>query len=121
MARILIIDDDVKFLKMLRQILERAGHEVIEAPNGDIGVKLFRKDRTELIITDLFMPEKEGLETITELKREFPTLRVIAMSGGGRKGNFDFLEMAGILGADRTFSKPFERQELLQAIQELLG
>jgi len=121
MARILIIDDDVKFLKMLRQILERAGHDVVEAPDGEIGAKVFRENRTELIITDIFMPEKEGIETIRDLKREFPTVKIIAISGGGRKGNFDFLEMAETLGADRSFSKPFERQEILEAIQELVG
>ena len=66
------------------------------------------------------MPEKERLEIITELKQEFPTLKIIAMSGGGRKGNFNFLEMAEVLGADRAFSKPTERQEMLEAIQVLL-
>jgi len=120
MARILIIDDDVKFLKMLRQMLERAGHEVVEAPNGEVGVKLFREERTELIITDIFMPEKEGIEIIRELKREFPTVKIIAISGGGRKGDFSFLEAAETLGADRSFTKPFERQEMLKAIQELV-
>jgi len=121
MARILIIDDDMKFLKVLRLMLERAGHEVVEAPNGKIGVKLFRENRTELVITDIFMPEKEGIGTIRELKREFPMVKIIAISGGGRKGEFGFLGMAEILGADRSISKPFERQEMLEAIQELVG
>lgn len=66
------------------------------------------------------MSEKEGLKSITELKQEFPTLKIIAMSGGGRKGNFNFLEMAEVLGVDRAFSKPFERQEMLEANQVLL-
>lgn len=120
MARILIIDDDVKFLKMFRQMLERAGHEVMEAPNGKIGVRLFREEQAELIITDLFMPEKEGIELIMELKQEFPTLKIIAISGGGRKGKVNILEAAETLGADRSFSKPFERQGILEAIQELV-
>ena len=121
MARILIIDDDVNFLKMLRQMLERAGHTVIDAANGKIGAQLFREDRTELIITDIFMPEKEGIEVIRELKKDFPTLKIIATSGGGRKGNFNYLEMAKTFGADRSFAKPFERQEMLDAIQELVN
>jgi CheY-like chemotaxis protein len=121
MVRIPIIDDDVKFLKMFRQMLERAGHEVIEAPNGEVGTKLFREMRPELMITDIFMPGKEGIETIRELGREFPMLKIIAISGGGRKGEFSFLEMAEALGADRSFSKPFERQEMLTAIQELVA
>ncbi len=74
-----------------------------------------------MVITDIFMPEKEGIETIRDLKRQFPQVKIIAMSGGGRKGNFDFLEMAETLGADRSFSKPFERQEMLDAIRELLA
>jgi len=93
---------------------------VLEASNGKIGAKLFREDRTELIITDIFMPEKEGLEIIKELKKDSPTLKVIAISGGGRKRDFRFLEMAETFGADRSFSKPFERQEILEAIQELV-
>ena len=120
MARILIIDDDEKFLKMFQQMLERAGHDVMTAPNGKVGMKLFRKDPTGLIITDIFMPEKEGIETIIELKNEFPTVKVIAISGGGRKGNFKYLEAVEALGANRTFSKPFERQEMLEAIEELV-
>ncbi len=121
MARILIIDDDVKFLKMLRQMLEHAGHTVLDAPNGKIGAQLFRDDRTEIIITDIFMPEKDGIELIRELKKEFPTVGIISMSGGGRKSEFNYLEMAEMLGADRSFAKPFERQEMLDAIQELVG
>ena len=120
MAHILIIDDDVEFLKMFRQMLERAGHEVVDAPNGKVGVKLFREVRPELIITDIFMPEKEGIEIILELKKEFPAVKIIAISGGGRKSEFGFLEMAEALGADRSFMKPFERQEMLRAIQELV-
>jgi len=121
MARILIIDDDVNFLKMLRQMLERAGHTVLDAPNGKIGAQLFREDRTEIIITDIFMPEKDGIELLKELKKDFPTVRMIAMSGGGRKSEFAFLEIAEMFGADRSFTKPFERQELLGAIQEFVN
>lgn len=121
MARILIIDDDVKFLKMFRQMLERAGHEVVEAPNGKVGVELFRENPTELIITDIFMPEQEGIGTIIELKKEYPGLNIIAISGGGQKGNFHYLEMAKMLGANHSFTKPFERQEMLRAIKELIG
>ena len=92
MARILIIDDEEKFRKMLRQMLERAGHEVVEAPDGKEGVKLYREKLTDLIITDIFMPEKEGIQTIKELKRDFPEAKIIAISGGGRNGLFYFLK-----------------------------
>ena len=121
MARILIIDDEEPFRMMLRQTLERAGHEVMEALDGAMGATLYREKPTDLLITDILMPGKDGLELIMELRRDFPDIKVIAMSGGGRSGNLDFLPVASLFGADRTFQKPFNRQELLAAIQELVS
>jgi CheY-like chemotaxis protein len=120
MARILIIDDDVQTLNMLRKMLEREGYEVMDAPDGKEGLKLYRENPTDLIITDLIMPEMEGIETIQELKQDFPDIKIIAMSGGGRVGPGDYLHLAKMLGAQRTFAKPVERKELLKAIRELL-
>ena len=120
MARILVIDDDTDVRRMVRNMLDRAGHEVAEAPNGDIGTKMFRKEPFDLIITDIFMPEKEGLETIRELHREFPDLRIIAISGGGSVGHYSYLPLAKSFGATRTLSKPFSHQELLEIVNELL-
>ena len=94
MARILIIDDDVQILSMLRQTLEREGYEVVEASDGEQGEKLFREKPTDLIITDLIMPEKEGVETIKEIRSEFPETKIIAMSGGGRIGPEMYLNFA---------------------------
>lgn len=121
MAKILIIDDEAQFRKMLRQMLERAGFEVIEAADGKQGDKLFRIFLPSLIITDIFMPEREGLETIMGIKREFPNAKIIAVSGGGRGGDELFLKQAKQFGADRAFKKPFERHALLGAIAELLN
>ena len=121
MARILIIDDDVQILDMLRQTLEREGFEVVDAPNGEEGIRLYREDPADLIITDIIMPEKEGIETIMELKRDFPDVKIIAISGGGRVDPEEYLHMAEKLGAKRTFAKPVEREDLLKAIQELTG
>jgi DNA-binding NtrC family response regulator len=121
MARILIIDDDVHILRMLRQTLERKGYEVIEASNGKEGIRLYREEPADLIITDLIMPEKEGIETIKELRRDFPQLKIIAISGGGRIGAEAYLPMAKKLGAMRTFIKPIAREELLEAVRELLN
>lgn len=121
MARILIIDDDVQILDMLRQTLEHEGYEVMEAPNGKEGVRLYREDQADLIITDIIMPEKEGIETIMEIKRDFPDVKIIAISGGGRVDPEEYLHMAEKLGAKRTFAKPVEREDLLKAIQELIG
>lgn len=119
MARILIIDDDVQFRSMLGQRLERAGYEVVEAPDGRMGMKAFRKEPVHLVITDIFMPEKEGLETIMALRRECPDVKIIAVSGGGRIGPQDYLVTARALGVQHAFSKPFDWREMLDAVREL--
>ncbi|MEJ2657360.1 MAG: response regulator [Desulfobacterales bacterium] len=120
MATILIIDDDEQFRTMLRQLIERNGHEVKEASEGKEGIKVYRESPTDLIITDLIMPGKDGIETIQELKKDFPDIKIIAISGGGRLGPQDYLHLAKMLGAKRTLTKPIELPELLKAIEELL-
>ena len=120
MSRILIIDDDIQVRAMLRQMLERSGYDVTDAPDGEAGMMLQRKEPAELVITDIIMPEKEGIETIMELRKEFPAVKIIAISGGGRIGPKDYLEMAERLGASRTMRKPIPRQELLDTVCELL-
>jgi len=121
MARILIIDDEEMFRQMLRQMLEKAGYEVSEAADGGQGIELFREQPADLVITDIFMPEKEGISTIQEMKRDFPKLKIIAVTGGGNKRcGFEYLQFAENVGADFTLSKPFERQEILDAVEKLL-
>ena len=117
---ILVIDDDDQFRGMLRETLEHAGYEVTDAPNGKEGIRLFRENPADLVITDLIMPEKEGIETIKELRQEYSEVKIIAMSGGGRIGPDSYLKMAKGLGALRTLTKPIEREELLRAIREVL-
>jgi DNA-binding response OmpR family regulator len=119
-ARILIIDDEDQPRRMLQQVLTRAGYEVVEARNGNEGLQRFRTRPTDLVITDILMPEKEGLETIIDIRREFPTAKIIAISGGGRAGNLNFLDVAQRLGAQRVLQKPFELQEMLAAVRALL-
>jgi CheY-like chemotaxis protein len=121
MAKILIIDDEEQVRLYLRRILEPEGHEVVEAPDGKVGLQLYREEPFDLIITDVFMPEKEGLETIRELRSEYPEVKIIAISGGGRNIDLDFLPLAKQFGALRTLTKPFDRQEMLNAVQEVLG
>src|SRR5210317_1834310 len=111
MPNILIIDDDNQFRTMLRKMVERNGYEVIEASDGKEGIKLYRKNPTDLIITDLIMPEKDGIETIQELRKDFPDVKIIAISGGGRLGPHDYLHLAKMLGAQRTLTKPIELDE----------
>ena len=119
--RILVIDDEEPVRDLLRQMLEKEGYGVEEAPNGVAGMKLLRDHLADLVITDLFMPEKEGIETMMEVRKCFPQVKIIAMSGGGRTGTLDFLPMAESFGAQRTLAKPFERKELLEAVRTVLA
>lgn len=121
MKRVLVIDDDWQMREMMHQALERAGYDVAEAPNGKVGVNIHREDPVDLVITDLIMPEKEGIETIRELRRDYPGLKIIAISGGGRAGADGYLSVAKTIGADRTLSKPFDLKKILDAVEELLG
>ncbi len=121
MARILIIDDEDELRSMLRRMLEQVGHEVTEAVNGTEGIQSYEQDRPDLIITDIIMPEKEGVETIIALRRADPDLPIIAISGGGRLEATDFLTMAKKLGARHTLSKPFRRDQLLEAVGECIA
>lgn len=121
MARILLIDDDEQVRNMLRMRLSRAGHEVIEAGDGREALEKFRAEPTELIITDIVMPEKEGLEVIMEICRDYPKVNVIAISGGGRIDASSYLDMATKFGAKHVFSKPVDWEKLQKAIDELLA
>ena len=120
MARILVIDDEAPVRAMLQQMLERSGHNVTVATEGEEGMLLFHDDPADIVITDIFMPEKEGIETILELRKQAPQTKIIAISGGGRAGKLDFLATAKNLGAHQALAKPFERKELLDAIDAVL-
>lgn len=121
MPRILIIDDELQIRNMLRQMLEREGYEVTEAPDGSVALRLQAENPADLIVTDIIMPDKEGLETIMEMKRLFPAVKIIAMSGGGRNEPKDYLNLAQKLGAAKCFAKPIERKVLISAVKELIG
>ncbi|MEW6262107.1 MAG: response regulator [Thermodesulfobacteriota bacterium] len=120
MTRILVIEDDENTRDVLRQMLNRSGYEVVEARDGKEGLKLYRMEPADLVITDILMPEKEGIQTIMELRREFPWVKIIAISGGGVVGPETYLTMARELGADRTLSKPFTLTALVALVKELL-
>ncbi|MDY6971932.1 MAG: response regulator [Thermodesulfobacteriota bacterium] len=120
MKRVLVIDDEAQIRMMLRQMLEREGYDVETASDGGEGIRLFCENPFHLIITDILMPEKEGVETIMELKKKFPDIKIIAISGGGRMGPEPYLRMARSTGAMRTLAKPVDREEMLRAIRELL-
>jgi two-component system response regulator (stage 0 sporulation protein F) len=115
MATILIIDDEAPIRTLLRTTLEAAGYEVTEAANGREGLELYRNRPTNLVITDIFMPELNGLDMLLELTREFLHAKVIAMSGAG--GEQSGLDLAKLLGARRTLQKPFSIPQLLDAVR----
>lgn len=118
---ILIIDDDPAIRRTLRRILERAGHRVVDAADGSAGLRLVRKHGPMLVITDVLMPEVDGIETIQTLRTEFPHMKILAISGGGKAGRGSYLSDAELLGADRTMPKPFTPGELVDAVDGLLA
>jgi CheY-like chemotaxis protein len=121
MPRILLIDDDDAFRTMLRLTLTHFGHAVIEARNGREGLSLYASTGADLIITDIVMPEKEGLEVLMALWHHHPPVKIIAMSGGGRVIAATYLQSATLLGAARVLEKPFSNDDLLTAINEVLA
>ena len=121
MSCILLVDDHAEFLSVLQQLLENAGHTVVTANNGFKALSAVDAGVFDLVITDIIMPGKEGLETIIELRRRHPLLKVIAMSGGGRVGAMSYLELAEKLGAIHTLEKPFNETVLLEAVTTALN
>ena len=120
MALILIIDDEPQIRSMLKLMLERDGYEVAEAPDGIEGIRIYRQNPADLIITDLIMPNKDGIGVIIDLKKEFPNVKIIAMSGGGLNKPEGYLKGAKKLGAVCTLTKPIDRGEMLRAIKDVL-
>lgn len=121
MATILIIDDDSQICDLLKQVLEKEGHAVHTALNGIEGIALYRQHHPELILLDILMPEKEGLETIRDLRREFPNVMVIAMSAASEGAKIDLLELAQRLGAQYRLTKPFQLQTVKKLVNTALN
>jgi CheY-like chemotaxis protein len=118
--RLLVADDSADMRESLKIVLERAGYEVALAPDGLRALEMQRARPADVLITDIFMPERDGLETITAFRQEFPRTRIIAMSGGGvRVGGSFYLDTAGAAGADATLRKPFDPKSLLGVLQSL--
>lgn len=119
--RILVIDDDPVVRGMLAEMLRREGYDVDEAEDGRAGMRRFREQPATLVITDVVMPEQEGLETLMQLRQASPTVKVIAISGGGRVGPESYLNSARTLGANAVMAKPFGREALLDAVTKVLA
>jgi len=120
MATILVIDDEEEIRNILQTILEEAGHEVSLAVDGAEGISLYREEPTDIVITDLIMPGKEGIETIRDLRAQFPQVKIIAMSGRGGSYTNANLDRAVMTGADRSVAKPFGVSDILQVVGELV-
>ena len=119
-ARILVIEDEEPIRKVLQKMLEKEGYEVLEAENGEAGLKLFRENPTEVVITDMLMPVKSGLEVIQELRRDFPEVKIIGISAFGIREEPDMVSLAERYGAIVAFEKPFSQEQILGAVRSLL-
>ena len=121
MARILVIDDDLDIRETVRRVLESRGHSIETVSDGRAGIASIAERAPDLVITDIFMPGQDGIETLIELRKAFPTLKVIAMSGGAGGGLLNLLHDAELLGANWTIPKPFVPRELIAAVNEVLA
>jgi two-component system, chemotaxis family, chemotaxis protein CheY len=121
MAKILVIEDDSIVRKTIAHLLEEAGHLVLWAEDGRQGMAVFRSWQPDLVVTDIVMPEQEGIETIIEMRAAEPNAKIIAISGGGRIGNTDFLNIARHLGAMAAVPKPFHPDLLLAIVEDCLS
>lgn len=120
MAKILVVDDHLAFLEFQTEYLRRAGHEVTPATNGIEAMNRIEGETFELVITDLIMPDKEGVQVIMEVRKKYPGVKIIAMSGGGRVNAEDQPAIARRLGVARTLAKPFTGKELLTAVSAVV-
>lgn len=121
MARILVIDDEIYIRQLLTEILEKSGYEVVSAPEGRTGLKLYAQKPFDVVITDMVMPEYSGINTINDLVRNHPEAKIIAISGGGEIEPERYLSIAEIIGAQYIIYKPFKKEEILKAVEGLLS
>ena len=120
MAKILVIDDEEGVRRVIGKILVRVGHDVLEAPDGKVALSLLKEEAADLVICDLFMPEMDGVEVLRQLRRDYPNLRVVAISGGAYQGRVQLLDVAKALGAVAVLGKPFQPHQLLELVNDLL-
>ncbi len=117
---VLVVEDDSQYRRLLKEVLENFGYEVLTTANGKEALQVFQEQMPKLVITDIIMPEKEGIETIRELRKLAPNVKIIAVSGGGIGSADIYLKIAKSVGADRTIEKPMVIDELISTVRELL-
>jgi len=120
-ASILVIDDQEPIRRIVRRALENERHAVLDASDGELGMQILERETVDVVITDIFMPGLDGIQTLREIRRRFPAVRVIAMSGGDSTGLLDLRKDAELLGAVKSLQKPFTAREIVDVVRAVLG
>ncbi len=120
MARIIVIDDQEPIRRVVRRALEKEGHEVLEASDGEIGEQLLERSPADVVITDIFMPGQDGILTLRQIRKRFPAVKVIVMSGGDSTGMMDLRRDAELLGAVKSLQKPFNARDIVDVVRAVL-
>jgi DNA-binding NtrC family response regulator len=121
MARILVIDDQEPIRRVVRRALEQDDHEVFDASDGELGMEILESHSFDVVITDIFMPGQDGIVTLRQIRKRFPTIKVIVISGGDSTGMMDLREDAELLGAVKSLPKPFNAREIMDLVREVVG
>lgn len=121
MARIIVIDDQEPIRRIVRRALENEQHQVLEASDGEAGMELLQREPVDVVITDIFMPGWDGIQTLREIRKRYPAVRVIAMSGGDSTGMLDLRKDAELLGAVKSLQKPFTAREIVELVRAVLA
>src|SRR5438105_15690284 len=121
MARIIVIDDQEPIRRIARRALEQEGHEVLDASEGEMGMHLLEQHAADLVITDIFMPGQDGIVTLRQIRKRFPAIKVIVISGGDSSGMLDLRQDAELLGAVKSLQKPFNAREIMDLVKSVLG
>jgi len=121
MARILVIDDQEPIRRVVRRALEQDGHEVFDASDGEVGMEILESHSFDIVITDIFMPGQDGIVTLRQIRKRFPTVKVIVISGGDSTGMMDLRQDVELLGAVKSLQKPFNAKEIVDLVRSVLG
>lgn len=121
MARIVVIDDQEPIRRIVRRALESQRHEVLDAEDGESGMQLLEREPVDVVITDIFMPGWDGIQTLREIRKRYPSVKVIAISGGDSTGILDLRQDAELLGAVKSLQKPFTAREIIELVQSVLA
>jgi DNA-binding NtrC family response regulator len=120
MARVLVIDDQEPIRRIVRRALEQAGHEIADAADGALGMQLLERESFDVVITDIFMPGQDGILTLRQIRKQFPAVKVVVMSGGDSTGILDLRKDAELLGAVKSLQKPFTAREIVELVRSAM-